>query len=529
MESIKYKAIKYIRLSNADRSQGESNSIINQRLLIDDFIKKQPDIKVVGEKIDDGWSGLIFDRPAFKEMIAEVENGNINCIIVKDLSRFGREYIETGRYLRRILPAYGVRLIAINDNIDTISDSGDDLIISLKSIINDDQCRDTSKKVRSALKIKRENGDYIGSCPIYGYKRGDNIKTRNSLFIDKYPASIVNEIFCLKIDGYSAAQIAKILNDRAILSPLQYKKDNNLPHAKYGFAYSENAKWSAAAILRILNDETYAGTLIQGKTGTPNYKIKYVKIKPKEEWYILKNAHEAIIPTQKFELVQKILKLDTRTAPNNDKVNVFSGLLICGNCGNRITRKTIPYKDKKYFYFYCSTGKKGGCSLKSMLKESELYNCIFELIKSLFLNTVCLEAINLDKDICSKSAEKVDHINKQIYENEKRLTKALKLRAGLYENMINELLSKDDYKDLKEQYNTEIKTLKNAKILLNQEVKNILLIGRKFLALENSFSFFENTNSLDRKTTINLIHSIHIFSKTNIEITFNFRQITEVL
>ncbi|MCL2776035.1 MAG: recombinase family protein, partial [Oscillospiraceae bacterium] len=166
-----YKAAKYIRLSYTDDKTNESDSVANQRKMLDNFIGNQSDFETVAEYVDDGITGIIFDRPAFKEMMTDIESGKINCVIVKDLSRLGREYIETGRYLRRIFPAYGVRFIAINDNIDTLKDSGDDLVVSVKSIINDAYCRDISVKTRSALNVKRENGDFVGACPVYGYKK----------------------------------------------------------------------------------------------------------------------------------------------------------------------------------------------------------------------------------------------------------------------------------------------------------------------------------------------------------------------
>lgn len=170
MGEIKYRAVKYIRLSDADDKRdkngnriekSESDSISNQRKFIDDWLKGHPDIEAASERIDDGFTGLLFDRPAFKEMMEDIESGKINCVITRDLSRFGREYIETGRYLRRILPAYGVRFIAINDNVDTLKDSADELTVSLKTIINDAYSRDISVKTRSALNVKRENGDFI--------------------------------------------------------------------------------------------------------------------------------------------------------------------------------------------------------------------------------------------------------------------------------------------------------------------------------------------------------------------------------
>jgi DNA invertase Pin-like site-specific DNA recombinase len=382
MHEIKYKAMKYLRLSIADSSQGESDSVGNQRKIIDEYLKNHPEIEASGEKIDDGFSGLLYDRPAFKEMMADIKEGRINCVICKDLSRLGREYIETGRYLRRIFPAYGVRFIAINDNIDTLSDSGDDLVISLKSIINDAYCRDISIKTRSALNAKRANGDFTNAFPVYGYiKDKDN---HNQLIIDEIPAGIVREIYRMKLDGCSAARIAEQLNERCVLSPLEYKKAMGLPHPKGGYSDKEDAKWSAPTILRILKDITYTGTLVQGDVGTPNYKLKNTIVRPESEWHKTENAHEKIIEKHNFDLVQKLLLLDTRTSPNSDKVYLFSGILICGCCGGRMTRKTVPYKNKKNYYYYCPTTKKHGCTIATNLREEALVKCVLANLKSAY-------------------------------------------------------------------------------------------------------------------------------------------------
>ena len=250
-----FRASLYIRLSYTDDKSSESDSVQNQRRILQSFAEQNPDIQVVSEKVDDGYSGIIFDRPAFKEMMADIEAGTINCVIVKDLSRLGREYIETGRYLRRIFPAYGVRFIAINDHIDTLQDSGDDLVVSVKSVLNDAYCRDISVKTRSALNAKRESGAYVGSCPVYGYARDP--ENRNQLVVDPYPASVVQDIFRQKLQGMSAWKIAEALNELGILSPLAYKKDRGLPTPKGGFGDSKEAQWCQSTILRILNDETY--------------------------------------------------------------------------------------------------------------------------------------------------------------------------------------------------------------------------------------------------------------------------------
>jgi DNA invertase Pin-like site-specific DNA recombinase len=521
MQEMKFKAVKYIRLSSADGGSGESDSVTNQRKLLDEYLKNHPEIEDCGEKVDDGWSGIIFDRPAFMEMMDEVENGKINCILTKDLSRLGRDKIETGRYLQRIFPAFGVRVICVNDNIDTLNDSTDGLYVSVKSIINDEYCRDISIKTRSALNIKRTHGEFTGACPVYGYKRDE--QNHNRLVIDKYPASIVRDIFHLKLDGYAAARIAAILNGRGVLSPMAYKKDRGLPYPKGGYADKDSTKWSATTVIRILNDETYTGTLTQGKTGTPNYKVKELMERPKEEWRRVENAHEAIIPRHNFDLAQRILRLDTRTSPHSDKVYLFSGILICGCCGNRMTRKTVPYKGNKYHYYYCPTGKKNGCAKPSMLKEQDLIDCILISVKAHIVNVASLDTVIAGLDATRIANELAGRLKEQLAENERRIGEILAFKAGLYENMMNGNLSRDEHKALKGKYTMDAEALTAANDRLLDEMEAVLSCKHERLRWMEHFRHFENLDTIDRRTVIHLIHSIKVTSKTELEICFNYQ------
>ena len=521
MSEIKYRAVKYIRLSSADDKPGESDSVANQRKLIDEWLKNHPEIEVVSEKIDDGWSGLLFDRPAFKEMMDDIENGVVNCCVTKDLSRLGREYIEMGRYLRRIFPAYGVRFIAINDNIDTLNDSGSDLTVSLKNIINDAYCRDISVKTRSALDVKRASGDYVGACCVYGYKKSE--ENHNRLEPDDYAANVVCDIFRMKLDGMAAARIADALNERGVLSPYQYKKDRGLPHPKKGFADKEGAKWSSQTIIRILQDETYAGTLIQGKRGTPNYKLKELRKRPEDEWHRRENAHEAIIKRNDFDLVQRLMRLDTRTSPADDKVYVFSGLLICGCCGNRMIRKSAPGKDKRYYNYWCPTTKKGGCTDSVMVKEDELMNCVLEIVKAYISNIVSLDALIAGMDADKIGRELAGALSEQLSENERRLEKIREFKAGLYENMISGNLSKEEYKSLKGKYSEDADVLIAANERLKREIDDALSCKHERIAWMEHFKAFENFDAIDRKIAATLIKRITITGKRKIEIEFNYK------
>lgn len=377
----KFKADIYLRLSYTMDRSVESDSISNQKKLIEDFVASHPDIEIVSERVDDGYSGVLFDRPAFQEMMNDIMAGKVNCVIVKDLFRLGHEYIETGRYLRRIFPAYGVRFISINDGIDTANEqNGDDLHISLKNLLNDTYCRDISVKTRSALLTKRQNGDYVGACPIYGYRKDP--ENKKHLVIDEDAARVMRDIYRRRIDGASAKHIADELNRLGVLSPMAYKNSRGLPHPTGGFADVPDAKWSARAVIRILQEETYTGVLLQGRQETHDHKLKDIVRKPAEEWVRIENAHEPIIPKQKFEMVHKIAGLDTRTAPDGEAVYLFSGLLVCGCCGGRMTRKTNTVTGKKYIYYYCPTGKKKGCDHPVMLKEDDLITCVLESLQA---------------------------------------------------------------------------------------------------------------------------------------------------
>lgn len=520
MENIIYKAAEYYRLSYTDDKSIESDSIANQRKQLKAFIENHPDIESTSEWVDDGVSGILFDRPAFKQMMEEIENGKINCIIVKDLSRFGREYIETGHYLKRVLPAYGVRFIAINDNIDTLNESNDDLILSVKSVMNDAYCRDISVKTRSALNNKRDNGEYVGACPVYGYKKSE--ENHNTLIVDEYPASVVRDIFRMKISGISALKIAETLNGLGILSPLEYKKDRGLPHPKGGFSDNDGAKWSPSTIIRILKDETYTGTLLQLRQGKVNYKVNKITSKPESEWKRAENAHEAIIELHDFDIAQRIMRLDTRTAPGENNVYLFSGILVCGCCGSQMTRKTVPYKNGKYYYYFCPTTKKRGCDGAVMLKEDILQEQVFECVKAQVSNVVSIAAILAGSD----AQRAVSAIGKQyitqIADNERKIEHLAGIKATLYENLIIGLITKDDYKVLKQKYIADEARHRTAINVLQQQYENISSGKGERVQWMEHFKQHEGLTELDRRTVITLIQKICVIGKKELHISFNY-------
>jgi len=327
----------------------------------------------------------------------------------------------------------------------------------------------------------------------------------------------------MKIDGASAAKIAENLNNLGVLSPSEYKKNNGLPHPTGGYADRADSKWSAKTILRILQDETYTGTLIQGRQYTVNYKVKELVNRPESEWIRTENAHEAIIKYNDFALVQQIMRLDTRTAPNGEKVQLFSGILICGCCGNRMTRKTVPYKNVKYFYYNCPTGKKNGCTVSVMIKESDLIECVLKSVKSYIENIASLETILNNSNIEKANQALIKKYTAQIGENEKLLKQNESFKSSLYENFVKGVISKDEYKFFKDKYAENGKKLESANGQLQQELDDIISNKSERLKWTEHFSKFEGLRELDRKTVISLIQSIKIVDKTTVQITFNYQ------
>ncbi len=352
-----YHAAIYVRLSKEDgdvasAAKAESNSISNQKNLIRDFLKDKDDIIVVSERVDDGYSGSNFERPGFQMMLEDIRRGEVDCVVVKDLSRFGREYIDSGKYIERLFPALGVRFIAVNDHIDSKEESGrDDIVVPFKNLMNDAYCRDISIKIRSHLEVKRKNGEYTGAFTPYGYKKDENDRSR--IVPDLYAAGVVKDIFRMKLNGMSQAAIADCLNGKGILSPMEYKHSLGIRIQDH-FKTHEQAGWSSVSVRRILENEVYVGTLVQGRHSTPNHKIKKIVDKPEGEWIRIEDSHEPVISKREFAIVQRLLGMDTRTSPNEDEVYVLSGLAVCADCGAPMIKRNVPAGGKVYSYYICS-------------------------------------------------------------------------------------------------------------------------------------------------------------------------------
>ena len=515
------KAACYLRLSREDGDKAESDSISNQRNLINDYVNQRNGIMLIKEYVDDGYSGTNFERPSFKRMMEDVKIGKINCIIVKDLSRLGRNYIETGRYLERIFPFIGVRFISILDHYDSADESNDSdqIIIPFKNLINDSYCRDISTKIRSQLDVKRRTGKFIGSFACYGYCKDP--KDNNHLLVDPVAADNVREIFRMKLEGYNSQRIADALNEVGALPPAEYKRSNGLNYDS-GFRMASGAGWSPTSVNRILANEVYTGTMVQGLNRKISYKIKQTRAVPKEDWIRVEDTHEAIISKDMFEEVQRLMLFDTRTSPEEDGVYLFSGLVICGDCLQNMVRRRVSKGDKKYSYFHCSTYKSGkGCS-SHLFSAKQLEEIVTDTIRkqiALFLRAQSIiEAI----DRIPQEQSRVKRIVQQMDELQKEINRYRGFKTKAYEDMLEGIIDKDEFVFMKRTFTDKINAAE-ARYQHLQIEKASAVSDKKYLKpwIEN-LKKYQNIEKLERPIVVALIEQIIIYDKENIVIKMHF-------
>ena len=512
----------YLRLSREDGDKEESNSISGQRDLIRDFMVHHPDLRECAVKVDDGFSGSSFERPAFKEMMADIKAGKTNCVIVKDLSRFGRNYLDAGEYIEKIFPFLGVRFIAINDNFDSERErtSSDDLMIPFKNLINEAYCRDISVKIRSQLEIKRKRGEYLGSFAAYGYRKSETDK--NQLVIDEYAADVIRDIFKWKLEGASPKAIADRLNSSGILSPMEYKKSLGM---KYATSFKANAKalWSAASIIRVLKNPLYIGVLTQGKETTPSYKVHKRISKGEEEWAVVQDSHEAIISRSDFDKVQKVLALDTRTCKDDSVVQLFSGMVFCGDCGASMIRKTVPAGGKKYIYYVCSENKanKKACSAHS-IRDTDLENIVLLSAQQYIQAVIDLQDLLELTDTAPLRTAEAQKVQRQIDMKRGELERYNRLLMSLYESLTDGIINQDEYMRLKQRYSEQNAEAEKQLLALQDVLSDIQEHGSASLGWMNEFREHQNITSLDRETVVALIERIFVFDDKRVEITFRW-------
>lgn len=531
---MSYMAAVYLRLSKEDedlrvlKNKKESNSIANQKALVLKTLESMQDVTVYDIYIDDGFTGLNFERPAFQRMCRDIYNCRVNMVIVKDLSRFGRDYIDSGRYIREIFPAYNVRFVSVLDNFDSLSAAQSDinLLIPVKNFVNDNYSRDISIKVRSHQEIMRENGLYVGSNVAYGYKKLDTRK--NKIIPDKYAASIVRKIFNWKLKGLSSGLIAERLNGLGVAAPSEYKRQTG-GNYKSGFQKNSKSKWSPVTVNRILRNKIYIGVLEQGKREKVNYKLNKVINKPQCEWSVKEDTHKAIISKSDFYNVAKLMDISTRKPPGEENLFTLSGFMFCGDCGRSMVRRCNRYKGKQSIYYICASYNKGkGCSRHSVRRQvaEDILLDITRRHISQIVNREDVLSIIRDKEFNYNDAVAN---NKEIFAKYKELEQCKKAGEALQKDLAEGIISIEEYRQFKDSFSRKCAETEETIKRLHEEMQvvfNERLFANKWV---NIFTDTGNITSLDRSILLLLVERINVYEGGRLEITLKYQDIYRTL
>lgn len=515
-----YKACIYTRLSKDDGDKPESDSIGNQKALIRDFVKNHPEIQVVSEKADDGYSGVNFERPGFKEMMEEIRAGQVDCVIVKDLSRFGRNYIEAGNYIERVFPFIGVRFIAINDSYDsTDRNQSDSLIIPFKNLINDAYCKDISVKIRTQLEIKRKKGEFIGAFAVYGYLKDP--EDHNKLVVDIFASEVVKAIFRWKLEGMSQGDIAERLNAQGVLCPMEYKLSLGMK-VQTNFRVNRKAAWSWSSVSRILTNEIYTGVMVQGKVSTPNYKVKKFMRKDEAEWIRVEQSHEAIIDEDTFRVTQELLKKDVRRGPEKGKVYPLSGYLVCADCGQSMIRKSAVSGGKKYYYYVCSGHKAGKNCKPHSIREEDLFGAVLAAIRGHIKIIADMKRTMDTLRSLPEGQRNTVNYDMQIVKLKEEIERSQGFKMKLYDNLQDGLIDQEEYFLFKKNYSERIADAERAVQRLEQEREDAVSRNVSEQAWTKVFLKNKNLTELDRKAVVDLIEEIVVYEDKKIDVRFRY-------
>lgn len=515
-----YRAALYIRLSREDGDKTESDSVVNQKRLLTNFAQSQPDIASYRYYVDDGWSGANFDRPDFTRMMADVYAQNIDCVIVKDSSRFGRNASESGRYIGEVFPRLRVRYIAVNDAIDSGRSQGvaiDFLNNSMRGMINEYYVAANSESIRSTLDMERRRGDFIGSFAKYGYKKDP--ADHHKLLVDDEAAEVIREIYRMYLSGSGIRTIVRYLNDSGIPNPSTYKCRSGLNY--HSRAIGKSSLWSDKTIRRILQDEMYTGNMVQGMFRKASYKDKAIIALPQEEWIRVKDTHEAIIGKDDFDRVQKMLNSHAKASAITGEIGLFSGILRCADCGHALIKKVNNNPNKTYVYYRCSTYCKcrSACSAHTISYE-KLYNTVLMCIQKMV--EIAVNADEVIKEMRQyRSDRSIEKTTLQLHHLEKELEKTTSLMADLYPDYKSGILNKDQYLLNRQKYEREQVQLTNQIIHLKaslsdgdeQESPNEFI---------ESFKRHGNIDSLTRPLLTELVDQITVHQDGTLDIAFNF-------
>lgn len=521
-----YNVAVYLRLSVEERKDIKKHgSIEYQKQICLNHLKNKSEMILYDIYIDDGETGTNFDRDAFQRMMFDVYNGKVNCIVVKDLSRFGREYIEMGDYVEKIFPLLGIRFIAVNDEVDNLVKPLD-ISVPIKNVINAMYAKDLSKKIASTFRMKQINGDYIGGTVPYGYLKSP--ENKNKFIVDPEAAEVIKLIFNLKLQKMGNVAICRRLFDLNIAPPSRYKYEKGIYKNK---RYANAKYWNVQMVQKILMSEAYIGNMVQGKTkshffsGMPSERVK------REDWIVVENTHEPIISREVFDEVQEIIlnsiekyaerSKNTKRSKSN---NIFKGKVVCGDCGTKLKRSVSRTSKKIDYYFFCNTHSMfpTECDVTT-INESVLKNVVFSSIKMQLSTLVSIEE-------ALKKATQTPEIRKEMFSLTSRISESLANVAYLKESRVrltkdyaNQLLDEDDYEAVRTQFELDMQAeLKRLEEYENKRSKfSKLLSSDKWVY---DLKKYTSEKKLTAEMVDAFIDKIKVYSDKRIEIIWKYTE-----
>ena len=525
-KTIGYQVGFYLRLSDKEAKDRDSESIENQFALLKDFIKNKPDFRLISTFTDDGKTGTNFKRSGFEQMMDEVRSGRINCIIVKDLSRFGRNYLEAGHYIEHVFPFLNVRFIAVTDGFDTLTATPAQLsyLIPLKNIMNENYARDISKKERSAKKVLRKKGCFLGAYAMYGYEKTSD---KHVIGVDPEAAVHVKTIFDLCEKGYSDSAIAKYLNERKVLCPARYKYEKGIvKNAKY----ANTSGWYPQTIAGILTSRVYIGDMVQGARRSKEIKGKK-EVVPKSEWDIVSGTHEAIISKEQFDRVQeirmdrhrqyeKMIQENRRLAGKSENSGILKGKVFCGDCKRAMVRKHIKSCKDKYRYVCDMHEKTGQCSRK-FLPEQELFEMLGCLIRRQIEAACQVKEWLHSRE--QEEARELFRFEQTLRETEDKRNRLVQKMAALYQDWKEGILDQDEYLYMKKRYEEELTGCEGEREeLMGRKQEYIMAYTSENPALK-AVSEIPYDFVLSRELVDRLIEKIEIYEGNRVRVSFKFQ------
>lgn len=527
-----WKIAIYIRLSRDD-GYDESLSVTNQRKIILEYLEKffEDEYELVNIYIDDGKTGTDYERPAFQQMIKDVENGTVNCIVCKTLARAFRNYSDQGYFLEKVFPLNGTRFISIGSpaldtylNPDAILDG---MEVPISGLMNDRYAARTSKDIRRTFDMKRRNGEFIGAFAPYGYAKDP--ENKNCLIVNEEAAQVVRNIFYWYVnEGMSISGIVRHLNELAVLTPTSYKHSKGLM-LKTPNQAKNDGMWAVVTVRTILSNQMYIGNMVQGKQRVISYKVHKAIQTPENEWYIVENTHEAIIDKETFEKAQFIAKRDTRTAPKQKKVYLFSGFLRCAECDKAMTKKTNYKKDKngekvEYTYYICGTyafKSRNKCTRHS-IKLENLKEAVLKAIQNQISDIQNLSDLITEINKQPVIAKQSISLEKRLFDKKKDLERIVCTSDSLYMDWKCGDITRTDYVRMKARFEEQANQIKQVISNIEEEI----LISSKGVGNDDpylkTFLKYKNIKELNRGILVELIDTIYIYEDNEITIQFKF-------